>query len=226
MSNKKIEELIGISEKIATQFQHQYITLEHLLLVLMDEKPVIDILTHCGVDVEVIVKEIVEYLNSELDEIKIKPNSKKTPSKTQSLERVFSRAYATALFQNREEEISTVDILISVHHERHSYAAFMLNKYGFTKEKIIEFLHKQKEQAEEGEALEKFCINMRELVKTEMIHPAIGRTDEIDIIAETMLRKIKNNVILTGDPGVGKTAIVQGFVCDIVNKKYKNRSKR
>ena len=74
MSNKKIEELIGISEKIATQFQHQYITLEHLLLVLMDEKPVIDILTHCGVDVEVIVKEIVEYLNSELDEIKLLKN--------------------------------------------------------------------------------------------------------------------------------------------------------
>ena len=225
MSNKKIEELIGISEKIALQFRHQYITLEHLLLVLMDEKPVIEILTHCGVDVEIVVKEIVEYLNSELEEIKLKPNSKKTPSKTQSLERVFSRAYATALFQNREEEISTVDILISVHHERHSYAAFMLNKHGFTKDKIIEYLSKQKEQAEEGEALEKFCINMKELVKTEMIHPAIGRTDEIDIIAETMLRKIKNNVILTGDPGVGKTAIVQGFVCDVVGKKYKNRFK-
>ncbi len=211
--------------KDAQKLKHEYVTLEHLLYAMLCEENFINVLTMYGSDVNFIKTNLEHHLKTNCDEIKTEQDKFK-PKKTQSVERVLNRAFTQTLFSGRSH-IQLADVLLSMLTEKKSIAVYYLNEASIVKEKFAEFINNEVgEEIEEdntvsGEAkraLRAFTSNLNDEVKRKRIDPIIGRADELDSIALALGRRSKNNVLLVGDPGVGKTAIAEGLAFNIVNK--------
>jgi ATP-dependent Clp protease ATP-binding subunit ClpA len=205
---------------------HEYVTLEHLIFAMLCEEKFYELLVNFGGDGDYIKKNLEHYLKNQLDEIKIDPIPKGfKPKKTQTVERVLNRAFTQVLFSGRQS-IELVDVFMSALSEKRSYAVFYINKGGVDREKFADFINSEIDDEDEEhvsdaqseKALKAFTTNLNEQVKKNKIDPVIGRTEELEQIALGLGRRTKNNVLLVGDPGVGKTAIAEGLAHNIINK--------
>ena len=207
----KIEPIVKRAFKLAEEHKHQYVTLEHLLHSLLRDRSIGSFLKEIKVDSKDVLKEVDYYVINEMNDIKIDSNAK--PKKTNTLERVFNRAFTQSLFTGKNK-LDPRDLLLSILAEQHSPASFYMQRNNISKEILIE---KLTEDDEDGTALEIFCDNLNDLALKKKIDPLIGREWEVDQLAQTIARRKKNNVIMVGDPGVGKTAIVEGLAKLIVD---------
>ena len=208
--------------KDAQKLQHEYVTLEHLLFSMMCSDNFFNILKGYGADVDYIKANLEHYLKNNLNEIKIEIKKFK-PKKTQTVERVLNRAFTQVLFAGRNN-IELSDVAISILSEKKSHAFYFLEKGGVKKDQLGDYINNEIEDAVEDEeissaaqrALRSFTTNLNDEVKRNRIDPVIGRSEELDSIALALGRRSKNNVLLVGEPGVGKTAVAEGMAFNIV----------
>ena len=207
------------------KLSHEYVTLEHLVFAMLCEEKFFELLTNFGADTSYIKTNLEHYLKNKLDEIKIEnPPKGFKPKKTQTVERVLNRAFTQVLFSGRQS-IELVDVFLSILSEKRSYAVYYINKGGIEREKFSDFVNSELNEEEEEtvvdaqseKALRAFTTNLNDQVKKSKIDPVIGRTEELEQIALGLGRRSKNNVLLVGDPGVGKTAIAEGLAFNIIH---------
>ena len=222
-NSPEIESIIEHAIEFAKEHNHQYCTLEHLLLALVTHPPFKKCLISFGADVDMMIDEIKSYLVS-LHAIQSKdPNT--IPRKTNTLERVMNRSVTQVLFTGRRQ-VLTIDLFLSIAVEGNSHAHYFLLKYGINKAEFVQHWQKNYKgndyngnltdnQAEE--ILEEHTINLTRLAKAGKLEPLIGRSKELDDIINVLAKRFKSNALLVGDPGVGKTAIIEGLAQLIVN---------
>jgi len=225
--SQDLERIFERAIKFAMNNKHEYITLEHFLYGLLLDDKIDKTLSNFGADVKSMREEIENYIVTELNDIKISEEIK--PKKTHSMERMLNRAFTQVLFSGRST-IEPVDCFVSLFNEKKSFAAFSLRKAKIDKDKFIEYVNQEsiEDEASEGEAtpnpqLEKllvqFCTNLSKRAKEKKIDPVIGREKEIEEMQLVLARRSKSNVMLIGDPGVGKTAIAEGLAKNIFEGK-------
>jgi ATP-dependent Clp protease ATP-binding subunit ClpA len=221
-------ELQAVFEKAmkdAIKLTHEYVTLEHLLYAMLCEKTFSTMINGYGADVELMKKELENFLKTKLDDIKTNQKAHK-PKKTQSVERVLNRAFTQVLFNGRNN-IEIHDVFLSILSEKKSWSYFITQKVGIEKEKFVDYMSNEViDILEEDEninmgaanrALRDFTTDLNAQVKLNKVDPVIGRTEEIEQVALALGRRTKSNVLMVGDPGVGKTAIAEGLSFKIVN---------
>jgi ATP-dependent Clp protease ATP-binding subunit ClpA len=209
--------------KDAKKLQHEYVTLEHLLFSMLCEENFYNVVKGFGADPDYLKTNLEHYLTNKLDEIKIE-DTKYKPKKTQTVERVLNRAFTQVLFSGRPQ-IELTDVLLSILAEKKSMANYYLEQVGVTKEKFVDYISNEIDSVGDEEessgagqkALRAFTTNLNDEVKKKKVDPVIGRTYELESISLALGRRNKNNVLLVGDPGVGKTAIAEGLAWNIVN---------
>ena len=209
------------SVKDAKTLKHEYVLLEHVLFAILCDDDFAKLLEGYGADVAYLKSNLEHYLKTDCEELII-DNGKHKPKKTQTVERVLNRAFTQVLFQGRSH-IHLTDVILSILSESKTVACFCLQKSGVTKDKFSEYVNAELETSIEDEemsgqaqrALRAFTTNLNDEVQKNKIDPIIGREDELDSIALSLGRRSKNNVLLVGDPGVGKTAIAEGLAYKI-----------
>ena len=209
--------------KDAQKLQHEYVTLEHMLFAMFCEEKFFNLLKNYGADVDYIKSNAEHYLKNELEDIKV-TTVKHKPKKTQTVERVLNRAFTQVLFAGRNQ-IELVDVLLSILSEKKSICTYWLDKGGIVKEKFADYVHSELDaemvEAEEvssdaKRALKAFTTDLNTEAERKKIDPIIGRSEELESLALALGRRAKNNVLMVGDPGVGKTAIAEGLAYNIV----------
>lgn len=211
----------------AKKLQHEYVTLEHLLHAMFCEEQFFNLVTDYGGNPELIKTNLENYIKTSLNEIK-NESAEIKPKKTQTVERVVNRAFAQVLFQGRTV-ITVADVFVSMLSEKRSYAFFVTQQANIDKDSFIAHVgvdapvyqnsnidHDNSSAA--SKALEAYTTNLNTLVEQSKIDPVIGRTEEIEQVALSLGRRSKSNVIMVGDPGVGKTAVAEGIAYRIVHK--------
>ena len=222
MSNERIELLVTKAFKIAEDFEHEYVTLEHLLCVLFEDEKIIDLVVNVGGDPLAICDHAYAYCGNELEQIKVKSDG--GPRKTMALERMFNRAFTQSMFNGRQS-VTPVDLLLSILAEKNSYATVICNSCGLTREGILEYISDNNEKEQQAnqrskaeQVLSKYTVNLNKEAKSSKLDNLIGRETEVEMLVQTLVRRKKNNVVLVGDAGVGKTAIAEGLAQRIIDK--------
>ena len=223
--SKELQAVFDKAVNDAKKLQHEYVTLEHLLYAMLCEDTFSKLVNGYGADVDLMKKELENFLKTKLDDIKIELDKFK-PKKTQSVERVLNRAFTQVLFNGRNN-IEIHDVFLSMLSEKKSWAFFITQKVDIQKDKFVDYMSnevnevfEEEEQANMGaanRALRDFTTDLNHQVKLNKIDPVIGREDEIEQVALALGRRTKSNVLMVGDPGVGKTAIAEGIAWKIVN---------
>jgi ATP-dependent Clp protease ATP-binding subunit ClpA len=209
------------SIKDAQKLKHEYVTLEHLLYAMFCEENFVNIITMFGADVDYAKANLEHHLKTNCDDIKTDADKFK-PKKTTTVERVLNRAFTQVLFAGRSH-IELTDVLLAMLSEKKSICTYFLEKAGIEKVKFAAFIDNEVVDEQEGEemsaearkALRAFTTNLNDEVKKGKVDPIIGRTDELEKLALALGRRAKNNVLMVGDPGVGKTAIAEGLAFKI-----------
>tara|TARA_R110000823_G_scaffold56907_6_gene138255 strand:+ start:1995 stop:4271 length:2277 start_codon:yes stop_codon:yes gene_type:complete len=230
----EIENIVVRAIDLAKSHNHEYVTLEHLALVILDDTAVRIMCYEIQADCESIQLAIEDYLAAECDELVMSSDEEITPRKTQMLERVFNRAMTQAVFYGKQS-INNVDLLLSILSEEQSVTAHFAYECGLDKHSLSAWLHdvntvvneddfrdetkgiKQKQSTRSGagpSALVQFTVNMNE--ESGNYDDVVGRRDELRDLVQTLARKKKSNAVLVGGSGVGKTAIVEGLAKLIV----------
>jgi len=219
------EKAIDVSKKL----KHEYLTIEHLLFAMLCEESFTNCVTGYGADPEALKKNLETYLKTQLAEITIESDDVK-PRKTQAVERVLNRSFTQVLFNGRQK-IESTDVFLAMMSEKRSHANYYIQQANIDKDKFAEYLNSEGVSVgsggdEEGieprdvqgeKALKAFTTNLNDAVKKSKIDPVIGRVEELENTALALGRRSKSNVLLVGDPGVGKTAIAEGLAHNIVN---------
>jgi len=220
--SKELQLVFDKALKDAVKLQHEYVTLEHLLFAMMCSDNFYKLLRGFGADVEYIKSNLEHFLKNNLEDIKTDLEKYK-PKKTATVERVLNRAFTQVLFNGRSN-IELVDVALSVLSEQKTHANFFMQKGGVEKEAFADYVSGESAEIEDGQltgeaakALKAFTTNLNEEVTRDRVDPVIGREDELESIALALGRRSKNNVLMVGDPGVGKTAIAEGLAWNIVN---------
>ena len=225
--SQDLEKIFERSVKIAANHKHEYITIEHFLYsILLDDK-FAKVLTDFGTNVDVLKEGVVKFIANDLTDIQV-PDLKNKPKKTNSMERMLNRAFTQVLFAGRQM-IEPIDCFLAIFAEKKSYAAYFLKMAKIDKDKFLDYVNQEAQTTEEAEVesknpqlervLVQYCSNLNNKVKQKKIDPVIGREKEIDDIQLILARRTKSNVMLVGDPGVGKTAIAEGLARNIVEGK-------
>jgi len=219
-NNPEIEQIIESAVKIARTKQHEYVLTEHVLLAMIQHIPFRKVLEKFGTDLELLESELDSYLDN-LHSL-VKPNKDVQPRKTNALERTFNRALTQVLFTGRRT-ITVLDLYLAMMSETNSHAHYYLLKYGIKKSEFAEFYQKHYNHADvkisdqqANEILEEHCTNLTALARDNKLEPMIGRSTELEEMIAVLARRFKANVLMVGDPGVGKTAIVEGLAQEIM----------
>ena len=222
--NHEIEEIILKAGEAAKNLNHEYVTLEHLSLAIFQYSPFKNLLRKLNFDVDGLVNDLDRYLKDQTDLIVSTPVP---PRKTQSLERVFNRALTQVVFQGHNR-IKVVDLLLSISMETNSYASYFMIKYGLDRVTIVSLYKKFTTDADTDaiaptsdqadEILNEYCTNLNSMAQKGEIDPIIGREKELEEISQILAKRNKANVLLVGDPGVGKTMLAEGLAKNIVEK--------
>lgn len=208
------------AEKFAKQYNHAYITTEHILLGLLQNKNFFHVLKEYGVNVGDMITDVKTTVKESTLNILNSNNSE--PMRTQALERAINKANNQVLFTGRDM-ITTFDIFISIMTEANTKSAYFIALYNINKADFIEFLTKkydalndpyEKVQHSDG-ILEQFCTNLNTEAEEGNIDTVIGRDTEVGDICQVLARRNKSNVLMVGDAGVGKTAIAEGIALKI-----------
>jgi ATP-dependent Clp protease ATP-binding subunit ClpA len=221
-NNPEIEQIIDAAVKLARSRRHEYVMTEHVLLSLIRHEPFKKVLEKFGTDVNLLDIELDAYLESCVSLITDKDIQ---PKKTHALERVFNRALTQVLFTGRRT-VSTVDLYLAMMAENNSHAHYFLLKYGIKKAEFVEFWQTHYKQSDvvftdqqATEILQEHCVNLTDLARQDQLEPMIGRAAELDEMITVLARKFKANVLMVGDPGVGKTAIVEGLAQEMIARR-------
>jgi ATP-dependent Clp protease ATP-binding subunit ClpA len=221
-TNSEIDYIVADATQLAKDLSHEYVTLEHVFLSMVRFDPFRELLIQFGADTDGLDAELESYLLQATNLIVADSD----PKKTHSLERVFNRALTQVLFSSRTK-LELMDLFLSIHSENNSYAHYFMTKYGLDRAKLVELYQKtykpdsSKSIANSDRAdkvLEHYCDNLNTMAKEGKIDPVIGRSQETADIVEILARRNKSNVLMVGDPGVGKTAIAEGLALSIVTK--------
>jgi ATP-dependent Clp protease ATP-binding subunit ClpA len=221
--NPEIEVIINAASDNAKKYNHEYVTLEHLLFAMVSYKPFNDLLTQFGVDTTSLLLDInTHHVNADY---LISKDTEVNPKKTHALERVFNRALTQVLFSGRNY-MQVIDLYLSLLGETNSHANYFMLRHGIDRVKFIEFYkeHYQENQGRKNatkqratEILKEYCEDLTEQAREGKIDPVIGREHEIEEITHVLAKRNKSNVLMVGDPGVGKTAIAEGLARKIVH---------
>jgi len=226
-NSPEIEAIIEQAIELSKQRKHQYCTIEHLLLSLITHTPFKKCLDSFGCDTPNMIQEVTSYIDS-LHAIvaKVDPDTEVQPRKTNSLERVMNRSVTQVLFTGRRQ-VTTIDLYLSIASEGNSHAHYFLLKYGINKNDFVahwqktykgqEFTAKLSE-SQADEILEEYTTNLTDLARQGKLEPLIGRSTELDDMINVLAKRFKSNVLMVGDPGVGKTAIAEGLAQMLVDK--------
>ena len=215
--NPEIEVIVANSTDLAKKYNHEYVTLEHLLFGLVSYKPFNDLLNNFGADTESLLSDLEDYVQKQTYIISQEEHC--VPKKTHALERTFNRAFTQVLFSGRTH-VQVIDIFLSITSETNSHASYFMIKYGLERGKVVEFYNenyveskgrKVATSAKADEILKEHCENLNAKAEQGKIDPIVGREFEIEEITHILARRNKSNVLLVGDPGVGKTAIAEGL---------------
>ncbi len=226
-NSPETESIIEKAIAFAKERKHQYCTIEHLLLALVSHTPFNKCLASFGADTDALINELSAYLGS-LHAIvaKVAPDEEVVPRRTNSLERVMNRSVTQVLFTGRKQ-VTTIDLYLSIATESNSHAHYFLLKYGIIRNEFVQHWQKTYKGAEymeklsddqADEILEEYTINLTKMAREGRLEPMIGRSKELDDIVNILAKKFKSNVLMVGDPGVGKTAIAEGLAQMIVDK--------
>jgi ATP-dependent Clp protease ATP-binding subunit ClpA len=225
-NSPEIENIIEQAVHAAKERKHQYCTVEHLLLALISHPPFKKCLDTFGCEIELMIQEITSYLDSlHAIEMANKTIDEVQPRRTNSLERVMNRSVTQVLFTGRRQ-VTTIDLYLSIASEGNSHAHYFLLKYGVNKQEFLthwqktykgaEYLSKLSED-QADEILEEYTINLSDMARKGKLEPLIGRAKELDELANVLAKRFKSNVLMVGDPGVGKTAIAEGLALSIAD---------
>ena len=234
MLSKELESSLNAAFRKAYEKRHEFITVEHLLLAILDNATAVEVLRACDCNIELLRKELEEFLDETTP--LIPPGVKRETQPTLGFQRVLQRA-AFHVQSSGNKEVTGANILVAIFSEQDSQAVYLLNKQDITRLDIVNFIShgisKMRDDVdgsarspatenEEGEAngaanpLEKFATNLNEQARRGKIDPLIGRKDEIERTIQVLCRRRKNNPLLVGEAGVGKTAIAEGLAKKIV----------
>ena len=220
----------------ASSRRHEYATLEHLLLALIDDEHASQVMSACGVDLGELKTTVAHYLDTELGALRV--DAATDPSPTSGFQRVVQRAILHVQSSGRDE-VTGANVLVALFSERESYAVYFLQQQDMSRLDAVSFIShgvgkggateaaapKGAEEekpakggkAEKGEsALKQFCVDLNEKARNGKVDPLIGRGPEVDRTVQILCRRSKNNPLYVGDPGVGKTAIAEGLARKIV----------
>ena len=221
--NPEIEVVVTNATELAKKYNHEYVTAEHLAHGLISFKPFNDLITAFGVDTSGLLADLEDYLDRQT--YISSNNIEVVPKKTHSLERIFNRAFTQVLFSGRNH-VQIIDIFLSISSEVNSHASYFFIKYGLERSQVIEFYNQNyietkgrriPPDARADDILREYCENLNVAAKDGKIDPVVGREFELDEIAQILAKRNKSNVLLVGDPGVGKTAIAEGLARNITN---------
>ena len=227
--SQHLQNIFNHAVEIAKKLNHEYITIEHLVYSIVLDSESFEMINNFGANADFIRSNLDHYLKNNLNEI-ISQDPVQKPKKTTSVERVLNRCFTQVLFSGRQR-MEVADVIISVLAEKNSFGYYFLNKSGLTKEKFVKFFQENLVVEEEQESvpvttnsqveriLNQFCTNLSLAAKQRKIDPVIGRDEEIEKVQLVLARRNKCNVLLVGDPGVGKTAIAEGLARKIFEKK-------
>jgi len=221
---------------LASEREHEYATLEHLLLALTEDEHAKEVMGACKVDIETLTSELVRYIDDELTSLIVEDGEGRVQP-TAAFQRVVQRAILHVESSGRDE-VTGANVLVSIFSERESHAAYFLQEQDMTRYDAVNFIShgvakqpgmsrpssprgaepSEEEAVKQGhEALDAYCVNLNAKALAGKIDPLIGRDMEINRCIEVLCRRNKNNPILVGDPGVGKTAIAEGLAKKIVD---------
>ncbi|MEH0196728.1 ATP-dependent Clp protease ATP-binding subunit ClpA [Caulobacter sp. CCNWLY153] len=236
--SRPLEESLHRAVAYANQRKHEYATLEHLLLSLTDDDDAAGVMRACDVDLAALKKSLVNYLDVELSSLVVDDDEDAKP--TAGFQRVIQRAVIHVQSSGREE-VTGANVLVAIFSERESHAAYFLQEQDMTRYDAVNFIAHgiaKKAGASEpkaakgataveedqekpntktgGEALEAYCVDLNEKARQGKVDPLIGRANEVERAIQILCRRTKNNPLLVGDPGVGKTAIAEGLARKII----------
>ncbi len=239
--SQSLEAALHRALELANQRNHEYATLEHLLLALVDDRDAGSVMKACNVDVEKLRRRITEFLDKELGSLESKTATEAQP--TTSFQRVIHRAVVHVQSSGREE-VTGANVLVAMFAERESHAAFFLQEQEMTRFDAVQYIShgiakrpgmseprpvRGSEEEEGGgaggegdgkkaaqDALNAYCVNLNKKARDGRIDPLIGRESEVRRTIQVLCRRQKNNPLYVGDPGVGKTAIAEGLARKII----------
>ncbi|GAA0638411.1 ATP-dependent Clp protease ATP-binding subunit ClpA [Brevundimonas lenta] len=237
--SRPLEETLHRAVHYANERRHEYATLEHLLLALVDDPDAANVMTACNVDLVALKTALTLYVDTDLAALATSDGDDAKP--TAGFQRVIQRAVIHVQSSGREE-VTGANVLVAIFSERESHAAYFLQEQDMTRYDAVNFIAHgiakkpgstearpakaagSPEDAEDaaaaktgGEALEAYCVDLNEKARNGKIDPLIGRHAEVERSIQILCRRTKNNPLLVGDPGVGKTAIAEGLARKIVN---------
>lgn len=241
--SRSLEKALHRALAIANERHHEYATLEHLLLALIDDKDAAAVMRACSVDLDLLRRNLESYIDNELANLVADRGEDSKP--TAGFQRVIQRAVIHVQSSGREE-VTGANVLVAIFAERESHAAFFLQEQDMTRYDAVNYIShgiakragmsdarpargvEQDQQSGEGEqgegkkkqdgdALDAYCINLNRKAAEGKIDPLIGRQTEVNRTIQILCRRQKNNPLFVGDPGVGKTAIAEGLARRIVN---------
>lgn len=240
--SKSLELVLHKALSLANERRHEYATLEHLLLGLTEERDAVAVMRACGVDIDLLRRNLFDYLDGELSSLVMAAPGDAKP--TAGFQRVIQRAVIHVQSSGREE-VTGANILVAIFAERESYAAYFLQEQDMTRYDAVNYIshgiakrpvtpdsasNDEDEEAvgndqaagksgsaprKKGEALDAYCVNLNKKAVDGKIDPLIGREAEVKRTIQVLCRRQKNNPLLVGEPGVGKTAIAEGLALKI-----------
>ena len=243
-----LEKALHQALTFANERHHEYATLEHLLLALIDDADAAAVMGACNVNLDALRKTVIDYVDNELANLVTGYDEDSKP--TSGFQRVIQRAVIHVQSSGREE-VTGANVLVAIFAERESHAAFFLQEQEMTRYDAVNYIShgigkrpgtsqtrpprgaeeggdgeaKQAREQDEGpakakqEALKAYCVNLNDKAKNGKIDPLIGRHSEVNRTIQVLCRRSKNNPLYVGDPGVGKTAIAEGLAKRIVEGK-------
>ncbi|MBV8165533.1 MAG: AAA family ATPase, partial [Alphaproteobacteria bacterium] len=237
MLSRNLEKSLHRALDFANQRRHEYATLEHLLLALTEDQDALAVLRACGVDLEKLRRELVNYLDAELANLIGARTEEAKP--TAGFQRVVQRAVIHVQSSGRAE-VTGANVLVAMFSERESHAVFFLQEQDMSRFDAVNYIShgiakvpgraetRRVSGADEDagaekvvkrghEALDAYCINLNKKAASGRIDPLIGREAEVERTIQILCRRTKNNPLFVGDPGVGKTAIAEGLARRIVH---------
>ena len=232
---ESLEKTLHQALKNASDRSHEYATLEHLLLALIDDGDASQVMNACGVDLGDLEDAVVLYLDSELDSLKVEKAI--DPSPTSGFQRVVQRAILHVQSSGKDE-VTGANVLVALFSERESYAVYFLQQQDMSRLDAVSYIshgvgkaghsvepaelsgheaeEDKKEKNKKETALDQFTVNLNKKASDGRIDPLIGRQAEVDRTVQILCRRSKNNPLYVGEPGVGKTAIAEGLALRIV----------
>jgi ATP-dependent Clp protease ATP-binding subunit ClpA len=237
--SRTLESTLRRAIHLANERRHEYVTLEHLLLSLIDDDDAAQVMTACKVDLDRLRQTLEDYIEKELTGLVVHDPNGEEARPTAGFQRVLQRAMLH-VDSSGQREVTGANVLVALFSERESHAAFFLQEQDMTRYDAVNYIShglakkagaqqsrpvrgaSQEDDNERGaskqgnDALEAYCVNLNKKARDGRIDPLIGREAEVLRAIQILCRRQKNNPLLVGDPGVGKTAIAEGLARKII----------